>query len=133
MNWDRCVSVNASEPAVEDRGKVLPAADELQGQAPPGEEGSARHPGRDQRGLRRDFKGNHLPSHLEKLLSMRHSTAARYGCTGEANAVPCLRLLGGVRNTFPSLTDFTLEGLSSVVIRINSISSHCPRAGDQAF
>lgn len=59
-SWHRCVTVNASEPAVEDRGKVPPAADELQGQAPPGEEGSARCPEREWRGLRRDFKGNHL-------------------------------------------------------------------------
>lgn len=42
---DWCVAVNASEPAVEDSGKVPLVADELQGQAPPGEEGSARSPG----------------------------------------------------------------------------------------
>lgn len=77
MSRDGCVLADASEPAVEDRGKVPPAADELQGQTPPGGEGSARCPGRDQRGLRRDFKGKHLPSHLEKLLSRRHSMAVR--------------------------------------------------------
>lgn len=77
MSWDQCVPVNASEPAVEDRGKVLPVADEPQGQAPPGEEGSARCPGWDQRSLRRDFKGNHLPLHLEKLLSVRHLTTVQ--------------------------------------------------------
>lgn len=35
-------------------------------------------------------------------------------------------LLGGVRNTFPSLPDFTLEGLSSVVIRVNSVIHVAP-------
>jgi len=69
-SWDRHGTVNASEPAVEDRGKITPAAAELQGQ-----ECSARRPGRDQRGWRRDFKGNHLPSYLEKLWSMRRLKA----------------------------------------------------------